>query len=92
MARDVTELKEKEERLIRAEEALRHSHDELASRYKAVVRASGQLIYEWDPVSGERAHGRLSTAHEKPFSAEKTRVPLPQPLLDKLLEDRHLPK
>jgi len=52
VARDVTQLKEQEERLRRAEEDLRHSHGVLASRYKAVVRASGQLIYEWDTVTG----------------------------------------
>src|SRR2546428_4880638 len=62
VARDVTESKDRERRLRQAEEALRLSHSELATRYKAVVRASGQLIYDLDPKTGAVSYNNADNA------------------------------
>ena len=62
VARDVTESKDREQRLRQAEEALRQSHSELATRYKAVVRASGQLIYDLDPKTGAVSYSNADNA------------------------------
>lgn len=53
VARDITEAKDAEDRLRRAEDALREAHQDLWVRYKAVIQASRQLIYERDPRTGE---------------------------------------
>ena len=62
VARDVTESKDRENRLRKAEEALRQSHSELATRYKAVVRASGQVIYDLDPKTGAVSYSNADNA------------------------------
>jgi PAS domain S-box-containing protein len=62
VARDVTESKEREERLRKAEEALRQSHNDLATRYQAVVRASGQLIYDLDSNDRSISHANPGNA------------------------------
>ena len=62
VARDVTESKDREHRLQQAEEALRQSHGELATRYKTVVRASGQLIYNLDTKTGTVSYSNADNA------------------------------
>jgi PAS domain S-box-containing protein len=62
VARDVTERKELEHRLRRAEEELRASHRDLESQYEAVVRESGQLLYDWDAAANAVVYGNTERA------------------------------
>jgi PAS domain S-box-containing protein len=54
ISEDITEVKQ-------AESILRQAHLELQNRFETAVRASGQLLYEWDLEANTVSYGNVET-------------------------------